>query len=295
MSEMTPESFPLVRGVIRSTRSFDKALAVILDGEAAGSIRNVELKEAKETLSRAVYEAWPILVSQPWIYGRLDDMSQDLKDLYYSILVMGLHDVISTSKKVAKTKAEGPAVDAMRAFCDEILPLSLLVASLKGKVTMGRAPSTGPAKPENPNKKVRTCPVCMRGIAERGTMVHHGSTRPGHGFQTGSCAGIQFQPLEVSPKGLEFVVRSLSHTLATSLEAIAQQATKPEYLLGRRERKGPVEKIYRDDPLWKRLFDAYVSEKEFTIRSIKADLPALEKMLAEWAPGCGGRADGKPT
>lgn len=290
MTEMTPESFPLVRGALRNTRSFDAALEVILDGVAAGSIRNTVWKDAKDTLSRAVYESWPHVVSRPHIQGRYAELSQDLQDLYNSVLVMGLHDVISTAKKVAKTKATGPAVDAMRAFCDEVLPLSLAVASLRDKVVKGRAPGTGPAKPINPHKVVKTCPCCQRGIAvARGTMAHHGYERPGHGWQTASCAGIQFEPLEVSPKGLEYVVRRLQAQLEANQKALAEKATQPEYLLGKRERKGPLERIGRGDPLWPRLFSAHIAELEYSIRVLSADLPPLENMLAEWQPGMGGR------
>lgn len=290
MSEMTPESFPLVRGALRNTRRFDAALEVILDGVAAGSIRNTEWKDAKDTLSRAVYEVWPLIVNKPHIYGVYSELSSELQDLYNSILVMGLHDVISTAKKVARTKATGPAVDAMRAFCDEVLPLALMVASLKNQVVKGRAPSAAPAKPVNPNRIEKTCPVCMRPVAVlRGTMAHHGYQRPGHGFQTASCAGIQFEPLEVSPKGLEYVVRTLNERLQADEKALAQQATLPVTLRGRRERKGPLEQIDRGDPLWPRLFRAYLSELEFSVRTIRADLPPLESMLASWHPGMGGR------
>lgn len=290
MSEMTPESFPLVRGALRNTRSFDAALEVILDGDAAGSIRNTAWKDAKDTLSRAVYETWPRLVNEPHFHGRYAELSKDLQDLYNGVLVMGLHDVISTAKKVAKTKATGPAVDAMRAFCDEVLPLSLLVASLKDKVVKGRVASDAPAKPVNPNRIEKTCPCCMRGIAVvRGTMAHHGYQRPGHGWQTASCAGVQFEPLEVSPKGLEYVVRTLRAQLEANQKAFAERATQPEYLLGKRERKGPMERIARGDPLWPRLFSAHVVELEYSIRVLRADLPPLEKMLAEWQPGMGGR------
>ena len=289
MSEMTLESFPLVRGALRSTRRFDKALEVILDGVAQQSIRNVDWKDAKDALGRAVDEAYEARVKVSF-RGRGQEMDPEVYQLYWACLIMSLHDCISSAKKVAKTKATGPEVDAMRAFFAEVLPLALAVSSLKSLVVKGRAPNTGPAKPINPNRVEKTCAVCLKGFATRGGgMAHHGYKRPGHGFQTASCAGIQFPPLEVSPKGLEFVVRSLQKQLAADERALAERDTVPEYLPGRRDRKGPLERIGRGDPLWPRLFAAHIAELEFSVRAISADLPPLEEMLATWHPGMGGR------
>lgn len=93
----------------------------------------------------------------------------------------------------------------------------------------------------------------------------------------------------MSPKGLEYVVRTLRAQLEANQKAFAERATQPEYLLGKRERKGPMERIVRGDPLWPRLFSAHVAELEYSIRVLRADLPPLEKMLVEWQPGMGGR------
>lgn len=289
MSEMTLESFPLVRGALRSTRRFDKALEVILDGVANESIRNVDWKDAKDALGRAVDEAYEARVKVSF-RGRGQEMDPEVYQLYWACLIMSLHDCISAAKKVAKTKATGPEVDAMRARFSEVLPLALVVASLKTKVVKGRAPNTGTAESLGPPRVDKTCPCCLRGICVvRGTMAHHGYQRPGHGFQTASCAGIQFEPLEVSPKGLEYVVRTLRERLERDKKALDEQTTEPKYLMGKRERKGPLERIERGDPLWPRLFEAFIAELEFSVRMIRADLPPLEEMLATWHPGMGGR------
>lgn len=44
-----------------------------------------------------------------------------------------------------------------------------------------------------------TCQICGRDIkAKSGKIAHHGYTRPGMGWQTGSCEGARHQPLELS-------------------------------------------------------------------------------------------------
>lgn len=282
---MTFDRFPALRGAARNPARFDEAVAQVLAGVEAGAIRNVVLQEAKSALSSAVYDAWKKQVCEPHFYGKGDAVDTAVEELYWSISLMGLHDVIATSKKIGKTKAQGPAVDAMRAFCAEVLPLAEAVASLKDKVVKGRAPSTGPAKPANPNKVVKTCPVCFRSIAVvNGTMAHHGYERPGQGWQTASCPGIRFKPLEVSSAGLEWLIAALRDRLTGLKHAYANQATVPEYLMAKRTYNGKLEKIVRDDPLWKRAFERHIAEVESEIYSTERELPVLDKKLADWKP-----------
>lgn len=283
---MTPDQFPILRAVQRTPTRFDAAVEQVAAGVNSGAIRNVVLQDVKFTLSRIVDEAWKKLVSEPHFYaGKWEGQPEDVRSLYQSITIMGLHDVIATSKKVKKTKAQGPVVDAMRTFCAEVLPLAEAVASLKDKVVKGRAPSSGPAKPENPNKVVKTCPVCFRSIAVlRGTMAHHGYQRPGEGWQTASCPGIRFKPLEVSSEGLEWLIATLRKRLADLKDAHANQATRPEYLMAKRTYNGKAEKITRDDPLWKRVFARHIAEVESEMGGLERELPTLDKMLADWKP-----------
>ena len=200
-------------------------------------------------------------------------------------MILSLHDVIATAKKVAKSKAEGPAVDAMRAYCAEVLPLAEAVASLKNKVVKGRAPSAGPSKPVNPNKVVKTCPVCFRPIAVvAGRMAHHGYTRPEIGFQTASCAGIRFKPLEVSSEGLQWLIGELRKRLELRKRAYAERATQPEFLMARQGHNGAAIKVMRGDAHWPQVFTQHVVELRAEIAAIERELPTLDKMLADWKP-----------
>lgn len=283
---MTSTQFPILLFIQADQTQFSRAVEQVTVGVAAGAIRNVVLQDVKFILSRIVDEAWKKLVSEPYFNaGKWQGQPEDVQALYDSILIMGLHDVIAASKKVAKSTATGPAADAMRAYCAEVLPLSQAVASLKDKVLKGRAPSTGPAKPENPNKVVKTCPVCIRPIAVlRGTMAHHGYQRPGQGRQTASCPGIRFKPLEVSSEGLEWLIATLRERLAGLKNSHANQATYPEFLIAKRTNNDQAEKITRDDPMWQRLFARHIAEIESEIGGLERELPGLERLLASWKP-----------
>lgn len=215
------EKFPLLRAAARSPSRFEVAVERVLAGIEAGSIRNVDYQDVKYEVGQAAADAWNNHVASPFFHGgKWEKLPLDVNELYDSIMILSLHDVIATAKKVARSKAQGPVVDAMRAVCAEALPLAEAVASLKGKVVKGRAPSAGPSKPVNPNKVVKTCPVCFRAIAVvGGTMAHHGYTRPEMGWQTASCQGIRFKPLEVSSEGLQWLIAALRERLGMREQA----------------------------------------------------------------------------
>lgn len=288
---ISPDSFPLLLGASKSPKRLSIAIDDLSAAVLEDSIRNVELQALKSTLSRAVDDAWRAHVSEPHFYSmQWQDQPMETQELYNSITLMGLHSVISASKKAAKSKAVGPAADAIRAYCAELLPLAQAVDGLKAKVVKGRAPNSAPAKPENPNKVVKTCPCCFRGIAVTGgTMAHHGYRRPGMSIQTASCSGIRFEPLEVSSAGLAWLVKELVARLESRRDLLSRSATEPAYLMRRRVRGGPVEKIERDDPLWPAVFKPYLRELQDEVAVITAELPHLQKTLADWKPGAGGR------
>lgn len=284
MTTLHPDHFPSLRAAARRPDQFDKAVYAIADGVASGSIRNIVLKDAKDTLSRAVDAGWEKAVEDPFFFaGRYQQQPEAVYTFYSSFTVMYLHDMLAVSKKLAKTKLEGAAIDAMRTFAAEALPLAEAVASLKDKVIKGRAPSTGPAKPVNPNKIVKTCPCCFRQIAVTdGTMAHHGYQRPGHGWQTASCPGIRFKPLEVSDEGLVWLVGATEKRLSdlrSDLGAADTYTTLPYRLASRQ-----IVQIDPTDTRWPRTLAIYKANLESDIRFVEADLSHLRKRLEEWRP-----------
>jgi hypothetical protein len=279
---MRPENFPLLQSLARNGARFDEAVRIIAGALETGSIRNQVLQPVKQVLGSAVEGAWTRTVSEPFFYGgKFESQSKEVNELNGSIMIMGLHSVIATSKKLTRTKAQGPAVDAMRAIITEALPLAEAVNSLKPKVVMGREPAA--SKPVNPNKVVKTCPCCFRGIAVvSARMAHHGYERPGTGWQTASCPGIRFRPLEVSSEGLVWLISRLKDQRSLLNESIDDAPLK-QTLSVRDAGQGFVE-ITRQSPRWTRVYRHYVAELETQVRMINADLPTLETRLRNWAP-----------
>lgn len=159
-----------------------------------------------------------------------------------------------------------------------MLPLALAVADLKNKVVKGRAPNSTP-KTLNPNKIIKTCPVCFRPIAVKNKlMAHHGYERPGYGWQTPSCPGTRFEPLEVSSAGLEWLISTLREQLQR-VEALLANRFTIERLQTRDE-----EWVTKDSPDWGKHFGAFVAGQELEAKRLTGDLLLLDKKLEEWTP-----------
>ena len=288
MNTLNPQGFPILRAAARRPERLDAAIESIAEGTAVGVIRNVTLNDAKSLISRAVDDAWKKHVSEPFFYaGKWESQPKDIQELNDSLLVYDLHNVISASKKIGKSKATGAAIDAMKDFVAEVLPLALAVAALKSKVVKGRAPSSAPAKPVNPDKIIKTCPVCFRPIAVKKLMVHHGYERPGYGWQTASCPGVNFEPLEVSSAGLEWLITTLRARLQHTEESLSNRFAVETLSVpnkAHRTKEPNFVEINKSSPDWSKHFELYVYRLESEIKRLTNELQWLDKKLANWVP-----------
>lgn len=290
-----PEQFPTLLAAIKNSPRFEESVRAIAAGLEAGEIRNVVLAEAKNRLGSVLRSAWEANVESPFFYGK--KQPNDVCDLYFSISMWSAQDVLTANKKLAKAAAvQGVAVDAMRVFVAEALPLAEAIKELRGKVVKGRvANPDGPSKPVNPNKKIRTCSCCFRGIAvQGGTMARHGYRRPGYGWQTASCPGVRFKPLEVSNEGLVWLIGTVRSRL-NGLEKTFNEKDSRDSLPVMKGRP-PVEMtIEKGSPEWPKVFRAFVSNLENEIRWTRDDLEQLEKRLADWRPVEGAAKPQSPS
>ncbi|CAN7782414.1 hypothetical protein LJR175_008215 [Variovorax sp. LjRoot175] len=264
----------------------------IAEAVATGEIRNVTLQEAKATLSGAVQEAWRRYINDRHFSGEVwrdGSMTEALLDLYYMVSVYGLHDVHAAAKRVAATGVEGPAVEAMRALLQELLPLAKAVSGLKDKVIKGREP-TAPQPPSNPDQLRMTCGCCTRAIAvlggtPTGTMAHHGYERPGHGWQTASCPGVRFMPLETTDDGPRFMLKLRASQLdraQAALERCPHLTKLPVMVLERGVKT--MKEITPEMPAWRKAYAAHVGGIESEIRALERDISQWEQIIRDWQP-----------
>lgn len=280
---IAPEQFPLLSRAARHPQRFLGALQVVAAGVEQGSVRNVAFKDAVQILSDALGRAWTQHVMEPHFYGGAwERQSEAVNQLENSLTLDGLHHVARASRLLTETAAQGEVVQAMHAVVNEALPLAQAVAGLRSTVVKGRAASTGPAARRNPDKVLQTCPCCFRPIAVVGEhMAHHGYKRPGLGFQTASCQGTRFAPLEVSSAGLVWLIGALRMHLASLQADHLARAQKTSLTVRRGE---SLLEVTPNSLTWARDHRRWVVELEADIASLQRELPALQQRLDEWKP-----------
>lgn len=263
-----------------------------------GSIRNVEYTELRQWASRAIEEAWSKQVGAPFFHaGKYESVPEPIGSVYDCVSLYQLNLVPAAHKRISAIPtawASHPAAQAMLRVATEAKQLSDHFQSIKdqSRIVMGRAPSTKPAEPPNPDKIVKTCACCFRPIAvtPHWNMVHHGYRRPGSGFQTASCPGVRFRPLEVSSEGLQHLIEATS-TAIKSTEAELQMAKRPQgpnpmalgsklvIIDGRRQLQP---ECTPDSPEWSRRVRAYTNALDRRLLLLADEQTALTKRLQQW-------------
>lgn len=278
---MTPEQFPTLRRHAEHIPTFDATVEAIANAMAAGQVRNTQLQDFKYVVGRAAEKAWDEEVDHKHFHRKADHHSDETLQLYYTCRIMNTHEILLVDRKLAKSRLQDVAVQAMRTVIAEALPLAQAIAHLKGKVVKGRAPSTRPEAPANPDKLMQTCSCCFRqvAVAPTGKMAHHGYKRPGAGRQTASCDGVRFPPLEVSCEGLEWMVGHTSAQLEQEKAAYLRRHDRTEIAL---LRKRKLVTITKDDPDWQRELGYLIETMEREIKALIGLLATLQKALATW-------------
>ncbi len=287
---MDPDKFPLI---LKHSKRPDVAMEHLRTLSRAVEdkhIRKVILDDIKFSLSNVVDTVWKEEVCEPYFFaGKYAEYTGELEGvaaLYQSINLYGLHDCIAAKKKLDKTKVQHPAVDRMKAVVDELSPLAQTVVELKPFIVKGRAPSTGPSKPVNPNKDVKTCPCCFRGIAVMDTtMAHHGYQRPGDGYQTPSCPGVRFKPFEVSNEGTIWI-RDQTKAHMERSQAYLQALPEVKMLPTEVRRNGyPVSvDIDRTHPKWDQEYRFRKLQLEADISTDRSAIRSYDERLKDWKP-----------
>ncbi len=290
LPDLEPSGFPVMLAIGRRSAAKESSFRAGLDslgaGLAAGAMRKVAHDDLKYVFGRAIEEAWEATVSSLHFHaGRYESQPKEVQELYYSVSLMSVHDVLAAKKKVDKTKCTGEAVKAMRLLLTEAHVLAVAMAGLKDSLIKGRAAPSEEQRARaaalaNPDKLVMTCSCCFRQIAMAGeTMAHHGYKRPGFGSQTASCMGIRFRPLEVSSEGLECILKYEREQLERLTKAYAKR-NRMQSITRLKHRK--LVEIRRDDPHWEQELRSYVDELESELRFTRSSVKGLQRRLDSW-------------
>jgi hypothetical protein len=288
MPRLDPKDFPLLFAPFEQIpvwhQRVEKAIETYAEGLEAGKIRKVHYDQARSHLGRALEKAWSCHFSERFTHGgKILDLPDEVRDLYYSINLGGLHSVPATAKKLVKSDLDHPAVQAMREVIEQVMPLAKVNADLKPLVIKGRVPAK--PKPVNPDQERGTCSCCQRDIALKGQgMAHHGYQRPGDGYQTSSCEGVNFPNLEKSLDGLHFMITVVDGRLARAQDRLEKvgEVTK---LMDPTHRPRPNEApriVKKGEEGFPYLLSRYKSSIEGEIKVCKAHQEHLAETLEAW-------------
>jgi hypothetical protein len=269
----------------------EHALRIILTGAEAGTIFNVDFKDAKDALDRSVEAAYKAATDAFWVGkgGELDadpEINTLLNQFHWSARVGYVRDAIAASKKLAKVKINHPMLTAMRKVVSAVLPLALVMEDVKKVIVKGRKPNPEAAarkaaKLEDAMPRA-TCACCFsnQAVLPNGRIHDHGYTLPRSWMKTGSCYGRQFRPLEVSNEGLIFMEKLLSDALKYNEEALERAANATEHTT--QSLRGQPVVTKNTDANWYRVHENFLSEINYQIRSITRDLKKFRVAIANW-------------
>ena len=183
---------------------------------AADVIYNVDYVELKSRLNRLIEKAHKDAQN---VYFAIPDRNTSITliDAYYANVMA--HTLKALSKKlpeIVQPKYQA-ALEAFRDVVTVYTPAAELLAAAKDRVIKARKPSATPRKtPERTLDNTGTCSCCGQNVKlNGGRIVKHGFTIR-WGFQSGSCFGVGYQPIEVSSEGIVATIASAERALSHS-------------------------------------------------------------------------------
>ena len=260
----------------------EKTLQQIADAKAAGLIYNVDWKDLKESINRQLSKGFKQVTSVPYLalpqvagdgsFNR--GVHWDIVDAIYYGQGPQIHaNMQNKIAKLEKKHADHWMVKAAREYADAVLPIIADANTIKATITKTRKPrETERTTPERTIENTGTCAVCGRNVKlnNLGNIVDHGF-RISWQARSGSCYGVSYRPIEISPEGAVSYLAVIRDMLNNAERIVAEFATKyteDELRYGRQL----IEKDER----------ARLNNAESTVRHAGYDVTRFEKIVAEW-------------
>lgn len=286
-SKQILSNFNLTIGALsqKNKDKFDDALLTLKTAMEEGSIRKADLDTLKSVFNNSCESSWEkhyrdLYLNQSREERDAAPYAKEEEDLYYKD--KGFRNMDGIVKKYSKLAGKSKLIGNAIAIASEYAPLKDIMDHLKTNTVKGRAPSLTP-KPVNPNQVRGTCGWCLRDISidKTGLMSHHGFTRPGTGYQTQSCAGVNFKNLEVSLDGLNARIKATEQE-KENLESRLKQLPNAIILNMRKIGSRDIISIGREDPNWEKAFKTNKINLESEIKAITDELKHLDQVLSKW-------------
>lgn len=211
----------------------------------AGVIYNVDFKDWTSMRASRMLEADIDEVRAEFTHcGKFQDRTETemnaIEALDYTIIRF-------PSKKLIKAVAaiDGPVAERINAVITKWEPVGDKFRTLKPMIQKGRKPAETPRKTEERTlENTGTCACCGKNVKlDGGKIVAHGYTIR-RGFQEGSCPGVGYDPVEVSPEGIEAYLALLVQLRQSTVAALARAKQTREAVPGFRKMVEPDEAGY---------------------------------------------------
>ena len=287
-SSPVPTNLPLASGALtgRSKEKFEAALINLQVAVKEGTIRKADLETIKYALNDAYRLTWEQYYVRDYLKQSREQREssphvKEESDLYYKD--KSFKTAPSIVKNYTKFANQSKIIAMAVQVAIEFAPFKDIMDQLKSNMTTGRAPSTT-VKYTNPNQVRGTCGWCLRDIAidRSGLMSHHGFERPGVGYQTQSCSGVNFKNLEMSLDGLKSRIKN-TQLHKTNIEAQLKELPRAISLNVRKSIGSRVmTAIGKEDPLWTKTYKNVESSLQSEIRFVSSDIDFLNKELRKW-------------
>ena len=272
--------------------TLEEITAKLQAAKDAGKIWNVDYNDMKDTLARWI---WDIDMHSDKNELRRAVENRFERALPGGIIISNGHDLLIAVKKLRKIQGmtgigSVKTIDAFLEFWAPYIAVAELLVAVKPFIVKGRKPAENPSENARTIDHTGTCGCCNRNIKLNAArqMWDHGYQVEGRGYGYGqkvggSCFGVGYPPIELSPKVWEDMLAGMVELLPRLPGQIEVMTTKLKGM------DKPVQKMSwqmtKDEAAYAEdynLLKATLFQTKSTLKTLPGDIEAMRVRIAEW-------------
>lgn len=136
---------------------------------------------------------------------------------------------------------------------------------------------------ERTRENTGTCGICNKEYKLiNGRLVHHGFTRPGHGYQEGDCFGVGYEPYEKSTQAIKDYVVYLNNIINSRKVRLQEIKSGKITQFSNMNRSRKMETVSIGDPAWEKTLKINIGNLDNEIEMMTADIKVYKKREDVW-------------
>lgn len=277
----------------RSAQSFSSALACLNSGLEAKKIWNVEVNDAKFTLSNGVNRALDVIIDR-WRAERAGSHEYAEWQNDFSSYC-SFNQASGRIKRLTKNAPHTVVVCHYIEALQEVASIWNLIQSLKPYIVKGRRPSENKTETQIADELSNTgiCAICdRRQKLDAGKMVHHGYQMSDYnhsGYRMGKCFGTRRSCYELSNEANVAYAPILANQLKSYRQALKTlKSGTVETLTVNREKYEGMKRVKelvtlkKGTPEFERELASQISQTEDYIRYTLSDIKINDAKITGW-------------